>query len=127
MITNTNGKVSISSVSSENLAAIAEGTTSLQNQINALDTLVNGVTLRKYDGTTTTMSAIMTNINYPIIMLLTTENVSDKPSGKYGTIIVFKVNNTRCGAVCLTTDGKLYTMGYSVSGSTATLTGWIEK
>ena len=83
-----------------------------------------GFTTQHYTGTTT-MTALLKNLTAPIMCLLSTENVSDKPTGKYGTIVIFKYSASRAGAICLCTDGSLFVNNWNASSSA--ITGWKEK
>ena len=66
----------------------------------------------------------MSSFSSPCIGMCTTEDISDKPSEKYGVILIIKGNNNRIGAICFCTDGTTYTNNYNAS--TSSLNGWIQ-
>lgn len=68
------------------------------------------------------MTSVFQQLNIPALYACTTENISDKPSGKYGNIIIFKLAETRATAFCITVDGMFYINSYNTS--TSTVTGW---
>ena len=78
----------------------------------------------KYTGKTT-MTALFKELNVACVCLTSTENVSDKPANKYGTILVFKFSETRSSAICICIDGTMYANAWNQSN--ATVTGWKEK
>lgn len=132
MVTNAAGKATVSSVESSELGNITGGTGNFQTQINGLDSrletlsgLLSGVSLSVYGGTATTMTALLKNLTAPRICILSTELVSDKPSGKYGVIVIFKYSASRAAAICLCTDGAMYVNAWNAS--TSAVTGWIVK
>lgn len=73
-------------------------------------------------GTPTTMTNLFKTLNPPCMFVLSTEDITDKPTGKYGTIILFKYSATRTGAICICTDGTLMTNAWNASSGAAT--GW---
>ena len=70
----------------------------------------------------TTMSNLFMELSAPCMFLCSTENITDKPAGKYGTILIFKYSNTRAAAICICTDGTLLANAWNAS--TSTVTGW---
>lgn len=115
---------------SSNVALSAKSGKNLQDQITALSsdftTKLGGHTIdysviKRVAGTTTTMTQLFVSLS-PCICMLTTENVTDKPSGKYGTILIFKYSDTRAGAICICTDGTVYHNAWNAS--TESVTGW---
>ena len=81
----------------------------------------DGVKLRVKTGSNT-LTSIFSNLNPPAICFCSTENISDKPSAKYGVILVLKAADNRMSAICITMDGLCYINSYNTS--TSALTGW---
>lgn len=94
----------------------------LTDGLSAVSKALGGILLRQYNGNGTTLTSLIMGLTAPCICMTSTELISDKPSGKYGVIIVLKYNSTRAGAACICTDGSLYINAYN-PGSSA-LTGW---
>lgn len=90
--------------------------------------LIGGHVLRfnsaHYSGSTT-ISNLLSSLSIPSVCITSTENISDKPTGKYGVIVVFKFSASRIGAICICTDGAMYVNAWNAS--TAAVTGWKEK
>ncbi len=80
-----------------------------------------GINITHYTSVTT-MTQLMTGITAPCMCITSTENVTDKPSGKYGTIIIFKYSDSRISALCICTDGTMYHNAWNAS--TSAITGW---
>lgn len=135
LVADGNGKVAASSVTATELGYLAGVKSKVQDQLNELNTGITkvsdlvgghtvGFTTQHYTGTTT-MTALLKNLTAPIMCLLSTENVSDKPTGKYGTIVIFKYSASRAGAICFCTDGSLFVNNWNAS--TSAVTGWRGK
>ncbi|MBO7078649.1 MAG: hypothetical protein J6W64_02415 [Bacilli bacterium] len=73
----------------------------------------------------TTMTNLFSSLSNGTVFYTTTERISDKPSGKYGVVVIYKTGETRTGAICICTDGTFWVNGWNPSSSTAT--GWIQK
>lgn len=120
-------------VSQEGDAFSAQNMNDLEERIDAgfaaasnnLDSRINAIVRKDTNSTARTMTALFTNVSDGSIFLTNTELVSDKPAGKYGTILIIKYSSTRAGAICLCTDGTMYTNNWNAS--TSKVTGWIEK
>lgn len=69
-----------------------------------------------------TLTNLMMELSEPCISMCSTENITDKPSGKYGVIIIFKNSDIRVGAICLATDGTVWVNNYNTQ--TSALSGW---
>ena len=119
------------------LAGIGDGT--VTGAINALNTGFAGINSKftsaigsnrlefnaiKYTGKTT-MTALFKELNIACVCLTSTENISDKPTNKYGTIIVFKFSETRSSAICICIDGTMYANAWNQTNNA--VTGWKEK
>ena len=129
MVTNASGKVSVSSVASSDLGNIAGGTSNFQTQINALDTrigtlsgLVSAIPLSVFNEGPVSTTEIFRALSAPIICLTSTERISNKPTGKYGVIVIFKYSDTRAGAICICKDGTVYHNVYNPNDDAAI--GW---
>lgn len=107
----------------EDISALGDGTVTgaLCKLKESISNITNGIAFRDYTGNTT-LTNLLNSLSAPCICMTTTENISDKPSGKYGTIVVFKQSNNRTGAICLCTDGTF--MHNIWNSSTSTLNGW---
>lgn len=81
----------------------------------------DGIKLRIKSGSNT-LSSIFSNLNAPAICFCSTENISDKPSGKYGVVLILKASDNRMSAICITIDGLCYINSYNTSSSA--LTNW---
>lgn len=79
------------------------------------------IKIEYYTGNTTTTN-LMVSLNSPCLCITSTENITDKPSGKYGTIVIFKFSNSRIGAICICTDGSVYHNAWNAS--TESVAGW---
>lgn len=77
-----------------------------------------------YDGTQTTLSSLIRGFSYPFLCVTNTEKISDKPSGKYGTVVIYAPNNNRISIQCHCTDNTVWGRAYDASSET--LTGWKE-
>ena len=115
-------------IGSTDLSDLGDGT--ITGAINALNTNFTdklgghgiGYTTVKIEPTgVTTMSNLFVSLN-PCVCMLSTENITDKPTGKYGTIMIFKYSNTRAGAICICTDGTVYHNAWNASSNA--VTGW---
>ena len=129
MITNADGKVSVSSVGSADLGNIAGGTGNFQTQIGGLDTkiktlsdLISEIPLNVFDKGPVSTTEIFRSLTAPTICLTSTERISNKPTGKYGVIVIFKYSDTRAGAICICTDGTVYHNAYNPNDDAAI--GW---
>lgn len=78
----------------------------------------------KYTGKTT-LTALFKELNVACVCLTSTENISDKPTNKYGTIIVFKFSESRVSAICICIDGTMYANAWNQTNNA--VTGWKEK
>lgn len=56
--------------------------------------------------------------------MCTTNDITDKPSGKTGTIMIVKSRTGYCGAICFCSDGTIEVNNYN--SNTQTITGWKE-
>lgn len=96
--------------------------------INELDSdlgsIVLGLPIKLETSTSTVTSLTLFNSEVPGIIVATTERINDKPSGKYGVILIFNANTNRRGGIMICTDGTVYTTAYNAS--TSTLTGWTQ-
>ena len=107
--------------SAQNICSLNTG---IENMSDSLGSHKVGFTTQCYTASTT-MTTLLKNLTAPIMCLLSTENVSDKPTGKYGTIVIFKYSASRAGAICLCTDGTMFVNNWNAS--TSAVTGWMEK
>ena len=98
---------------------------SLNDETNSINERIDEFDFynRLYSGSST-LTNLMSSFSSPCIGMCTTEDISDKPSGKYGVILIIKANNNRIGAICFCTDGTTYTNNYNAS--TSSLNGWIQ-
>ena len=135
VVANGNGKLAAAGVTATELGYLAGVKSKVQDQLNELNTGIEnmsdslgghkvGFTTQCYTASTT-MTTLLKNLTAPIMCLLSTENVSDKPTGKYGTIVIFKYSASRAGAICLCTDGTMFVNNWNAS--TSAVTGWMEK
>ena len=135
VVANGNGKLAAVGVTATELGYLAGVKSKVQDQLNELNTGIEnmsdslgghkvGFTTQCYTASTT-MTTLLKNLTAPIMCLLSTENVSDKPTGKYGTIVIFKYSASRAGAICLCTDGTMFVNNWNAS--TSAVTGWMEK
>lgn len=131
MTTNENGQASVSSVSAEALGLISNLTSDAQQQIddtnkkiNTLSGLIKGIAVTVYDGSQTTIATLLKTLTGPIICLLSTEKITDKPTpSTAGSIVIVKYSNTRASAILLCTDAKMYVNSWNSTAAT----GWKEK
>ena len=91
------------------------------NDLVSLSLLNAELKIRVKTGTNT-LTSIFENLNAPCLCVCTTENITDKPAGKYGNILILKITSNRQTALCLTNDGLCYINSYNTS--TSALTGW---
>lgn len=96
----------------------------IRNMENSLGGHVLRFTTSHYTGSTT-MTKLLSDLSYPSLCITSTENITDKPSGKYGTIVIFKFSTSRASSICLCTDGAMYVNSWNAS--TSVVTGWKEK
>ena len=66
------------------------------------------------------MHNLMVELSYPCISITSTENITNKPSNKYGVIVIFKYSASRIGAICFCTDGNVYSSSYNASSDVVT-------
>ena len=78
---------------------------------------------RLYTGSTT-LTNLFSSLSAPCIGMCTTNDITDKPSGKTGTIMIVKSRTGYCGAVCFCSDGTIEVNNYN--SDTQTVTGWKE-
>ena len=76
---------------------------------------------RLYSGSST-LSNLFSSLSAPCIGMCSTDNITDKPSGKTGPILIIKEDDGSCGAICFCTDGTIQINNYN--SSTKALTGW---
>lgn len=100
----------------------------IQNGVHSMERITDKLNMmvKKDTGSTAqTMTSLLAGLTEGSIYLTCTELVSDKPAGKYGTILINKYNSSRAAAICLCTDGTMYVNSWNASTSAAT--GWMEK